>query len=196
MENKPFYKKPITYIIGGVGCLGLILISIIATFILALTSTTDDEEKGESEKNDEVVGDAAESDDSSEDKKEQEDEELTAGEEIESKIKEIVDEDLNSTVVTELNVNEDASVDEERYIVLVDLEWSVKNKPDTTKEMLDMYGDHLAAKMADNNLIHELVIFWEVPYHKEEETILKRTYENKEGNMYLEDEFKDVDIFE
>lgn len=195
MEKKPFYKKPITYIIGGVGCLGLILIAIIATFILALTSTTDDAEKGESEKSDEVVEDTAESDDS-ENEKEQEDEELTASEEIESKIKEIVDEDLNSTFVIELDVNEDASVDEERYIVLVDLEWSVKNKPDTTKEMLDMYSDHLAAKMADNDLVHRLVIFWEVPYHKEEETILKRTYENKEGNMYLEDEFKDIDIFE
>jgi len=142
------------------------------------------------------------------DEAEIEDEEVSASEEeddddsqeniddIESDVNNIVDEDLDNTSITELRINEDASTDEERYIVLVDLEWDFKNKPNTTKDMLDMYSDHLAAKMADNDLIYELVLFWEVPYHKEDDTILKRTYENKDGGMHLTDEFKDISIFE
>ena len=102
---------------------------------------------------------------------------------------------LDNTDITNIEINKDASVDEERYIVLVNLKWDVKNKPKTTKDMLDMYSDHLAAKLADNELIHELVLFWEVPYHKEGQSILKRTYQNKEDGMYLEDEVKETSIF-
>ena len=116
--------------------------------------------------------------------------------EIEYKINNVVDADLDNTSITKLRVNADASVDEERYIVLVDLEWDVKNKPKMTKEMLDMYSDHLAAKVADNELVYELVMFWTVPYHNEDESILKRTYENRDGGMFLEDEMKDVNVFD
>lgn len=115
---------------------------------------------------------------------------------IEWDVESIVGSDLDNTTITDLRVNEDASVDEERYIVLVDLEWDVKNGAKTTKEMLDMYSDHLAAKLADDDMIHELVLFWTVPYHNENESILKRTYENKEDGMFLEDEMKDVNVFD
>lgn len=114
---------------------------------------------------------------------------------IDHDVNKVVDADLKDTTITDLRINEDASTDEERYIVLVDLEWDVKNSAGTTKEMLDMYSDHIAAKLAEDKYIHELVLFWTVPYHNEDDNILKRTYENKEDGMFLEDEFKDVDIF-
>src|SRR5699024_6331603 len=114
---------------------------------------------------------------------------------IETRVEEVITTDLNNTVATNIRVNEDMSVDEERYIVLVDLEWDVKNKPKTTKEMLDMYSDHLAAKLSDNEMIYELVLFWTVPYHDENDSILKRTYENRDDGMYLEDEMVDVNVF-
>lgn len=115
---------------------------------------------------------------------------------IDTHLNKIVSTDLDNVSVTDLRINNDASVDEERYIVLVDVEWDMKNRPKTTKEMLDMYSDHLAAKLSDEELIYELVLFWTVPYHKENDSILKRTYENKEGNMYLEDEMKDFSVFD
>jgi len=115
---------------------------------------------------------------------------------IELEIESIVDTDLNDTSITNLRVNEDMSVDEERYIILVDLSWSVKNTPGTTKDMLDMYSDHLAAKLTDHKSIYELVLFWTVPYHNEDDSILKRTYKNKEKGMYLTDEVKDINIFD
>lgn len=142
----------------------------------------------------EVQGDLGIEDDSNDDELEEDPTEYNTSE-IELNIKNVVDADLNNTTITELRVNEDASVEEERYIVLVDLEWDVKNGASTTKEMLDMYSDHLAAKMADDELIYELVLFWTVPYHNENESILKRTYENKDGGMYLEDEAKDINVF-
>lgn len=108
----------------------------------------------------------------------------------------VADADLDDTSITDIRINEDASADEERYIVLVDLEWDVQNKPKTTKEMLDMYSDHLAANLSDNELIHELVLFWTVPYHNEEDSILKRTYENKDDGMFMEDEVKDINVFD
>lgn len=116
--------------------------------------------------------------------------------EIELEIESVVNADLNDTSITNIRVNEDMSADEERYIVLVDLSWSVKNTPGTTKDMLDMYSDHLAAKLTDHKSIYELVLFWTVPYHKEDDSILKRTYENKEKGMYLTDEVKDINIFD
>lgn len=115
---------------------------------------------------------------------------------FETDINAIVADDMNATEVTNVEINEDASVDEERYIVLVDLEWDVKNSASTTKDMLDMYSDHLAAKLADDELIYNLVLFWTVPYHNEDDSILKRTYENKDDGMYLDDEVKDISVFD
>lgn len=143
----------------------------------------------------EVQGDLGIEDDSNDDELEEDPTEYNTSE-IELNIKNVVDADLNNTTITELRVNEDASVEEERYIVLVDLEWDVKNGASTTKEMLDMYSDHLAASLTDNELIYELVLFWTVPYHNENDSILKRAYENKDGGMYLEDEMKDVSVFD
>lgn len=79
--------------------------------------------------------------------------------EIEKAIKEIAKEDFRKTEITEFRVNKDLSVDEERYIVLVDLRWDVKNKPKMTNEMLQEYSNHLAAKMAEFGLIYEFVGF-------------------------------------
>lgn len=116
--------------------------------------------------------------------------------EIEKDVENIVNKDLDDTSITDIRINEDASIDEERYIVLVDLEWDVQNKPKTTKEMLDMYSDHLAANLSDSELIYELVLFWTVPYHNEDDSILKRTYENKDEGMFLGDEVKDINVFD
>jgi len=134
--------------------------------------------------------------DDSDDKKEEKKPTETKGSKIEKVVKGVVDSDLNRTTINELTINEDASVDEERYIVLVNLKWDVKNTANMTKDMLDMYSDHLAAKLADDKNVHELVIFWEVPYHKEGDTILKKAYQNENDGMYLSDENKDISIFE
>lgn len=114
---------------------------------------------------------------------------------IDYDVNNVVDEDLDDTSVIDIEINEDASVDDEQYIVLVDLEWDVKNGANSTEDMLDMYSDHLAANLSDNELIHELVLFWTVPYHNEDDSILKRTYDNKEDGMHLNDEVKDVGVF-
>jgi len=45
MEKKPFYKRPITYILGGAGCLGLIIISFVLFVGLLFAIPTEDTEQ-------------------------------------------------------------------------------------------------------------------------------------------------------
>lgn len=156
-----------------------------------------EEELKEESKNEHLTEGVLETEDTveTEDSKEEVDQSQSDINSIDAKVKNVVRADLENTTITNLRVNEDASVDEDRYIVLVDLTWDVKNDPNTTKKMLDMYSDHLASKVVDNEMIYELVLFWTVPYHNEDDSILKRTYQNKDGGMYLEDEIKDNGIF-
>jgi hypothetical protein len=146
---------------------------------------TETKESDETEDIEEVEEEEAEPVDQTQDNKDS----------IESAVNNVVRADLDNTTITDLRVNQDVSVDEERYIVLVDLEWDVKNGADTTKEMLDMYSDHLAASLANDELIYELVMFWTVPYHNKNDSILKKTYENEGGGMFLTDEVVDVNVF-
>lgn len=141
----------------------------------------DNEEKSE-------MTEEIEEDESGEKKSEETNDTLSLEARIENDIKNIVDEDFNQTEVIKVRVNEDMSVDEERYIVLIDLQWNVKNRAETTYDMLEMYSDHLAAKMAKYDDIYELTQFWVVPYHDENDVSLKRAYETKDDGMYLTDE--------
>jgi hypothetical protein len=157
----------------------------------------DDEESNEEEQSEESEEtERSSEEESADDDLEEADQTQSKADKIGEQVNGIVEEDLDSTTITDLRINEDASVDEERYIVLVDLEWDVMNSASTTKDMLDMYSDHLAASLADDELIHEVALFWTVPYHNENDSILKRTYENRDGGMYLDDEAKDINVFD
>src|SRR5690606_26587900 len=94
---------------------------------------------------------------------------------IKKAVENIVSEDLTRTKITEVSVN-NYQGEENSFIVLPHLIWEVKNKKDTTVEMLEMYSDNLAAKLYDQEGIEEITIFWEVPYHLEGENIAKFTY--------------------
>src|SRR5699024_8854785 len=49
MEKKPFYKRPITYILGGVGCLGIIIISFVLFVGLLFAIPTDEPDQVETD---------------------------------------------------------------------------------------------------------------------------------------------------
>lgn len=170
---------------------------VVFLFLLTACGNEDALEK-ETPTEDEVVSEQQEESAVEEEAEEQESEEQddakddesaeALADEIEKAIKEIAEEDFRKTEITEVRVNKDLSVEEERYIVLVDLRWDVQNKPKTTNEMLQQYSDHLAAKMTDFDLIYEFVQFWQVPYLKEDEVILKKTYENTNDGMFKKHE--------
>lgn len=95
--------------------------------------------------------------------------------------------EYDRTTVDRITINEDLGTDTEGdYIALVYLTWDVKNKPDMTETMLQMYSDDLAASLAaDHPEVQEVAIFWQVPYLGANTS--KWSYERRDGAMYATD---------
>lgn len=115
--------------------------------------------------------------------------ELTPEEYIDASLRAIVEEYYSSTDITNIAINENhGTEDDGDYIALVYLTWNVKNKPDTTKQMLSMYSEDFAARIGtDIQNVSEFTVFWTVPYYSEVETAVKYTYARVEGGMIQTD---------
>lgn len=109
--------------------------------------------------------------------------EVTREDEIRDAVEAIIKEDLNSTNIKEVKVNLHMGRDDGTYLVLPHLKWNVKNRAKTTREMLQMYSDNIAAKLADEEDVSEITIFWEVPYHQEGDNVAKYEYTRAGNNM-------------
>lgn len=106
-------------------------------------------------------------------------------------IKQIVDSIINkevgntvkNTKVDSIRVNENAGTDkDDDVIVLIDLSWSTKNLEKTTREILKMYSDHIATKLASSLADEsELAFFWDANYSG---LSIKHSYQIKSGNAY------------
>lgn len=74
--------------------------------------------------------------------------------------------DYDYTTVDSITINDDAGTDTpDDYIALVNLTWSQKNSQETTKKMLDMYSQDMAARIyKDSSSVQEICIFWTIPY--------------------------------
>ncbi len=85
-----------------------------------------------------------------------------------------------------VTINPDYSTDNpDDHIVLVNFSWNVKNSKATTKDMLTMYADDLAASIAEEfSDVNEIAIFWEVPYLN---LNAKNSYECSNGHAYIAD---------
>ncbi|WP_173915230.1 hypothetical protein [Halobacillus sp. Marseille-Q1614] len=114
--------------------------------------------------------------------------------EIKEKVKSI-SKDYQTTTIQDIRVNEDLGKGE-GYIVLIDLSFDIKNKPDTAKEMIDMYSNDLGANLADLETVNEVTTFWVVPYLQEDGNIVKYNMERVEGGMAINEEYYDPNIFE
>ena len=96
------------------------------------------------------------------------------------------------TDIQKVEINDNLGTDEEGdYIVLVHLKWNRKNKPKTTKDMLEMYSDDLAATLAEEENITEITVFWEVPYHLEGDNIAKMNYTRSGEKMAIGERWYD-----
>lgn len=109
-------------------------------------------------------------------------------EDIKKTVEKIVSTDLKKTKINELSVN-NYQANENQYIVLPHLKWEVKNGKKMTVEMLEMYSDHVAAKLAEEKGIQEITVFWEVPYHSEGQNIAKFNYLRKGDGMAKSDKW-------
>lgn len=118
--------------------------------------------------------------------------EINREEEIEEKAKGIIN--YNFTKIEELDVNENLGLNDGSYIVLPHLKWDAMNNAKRTKTLLEMYSDDLAANLAKEGDISELVVFWEVPYHLEGENVAKFTYTKKGENMIIGERWYDPSL--
>lgn len=114
---------------------------------------------------------------------------LSPTEQIDASLRRIVAEYYTSTDISSITINDDLGTDEDGdYIALVYLTWNVKNKPDTTKDVLAMYSEDFAARIGTDILdVSEFAVFWTVPYYSETDTAVKYSYERVEGGMVQTD---------
>lgn len=86
--------------------------------------------------------------------------------------------------ISRITINENLGTDAEGdYIALVYITWTQKNSGKTSKEVLKLYSDDLAATIAQEcDDIQEIAIFWTVPYLNNANA--KCSYERKNGGMY------------
>lgn len=162
-------------------------LALIAIVALVGCSSADDEaqeEDSQEEQTEEAASEPVEEEaEESEESEEEESEPLTREEELEAAATKIIEDDFNKTNISEIKVNYNAGLDDGSYLVLPHLVWDVKNGAGTTKDMLEQYSDHLAAKLADEGDISEITVFWEVPYHLEGDNIAKFNYTPADGGM-------------
>lgn len=92
---------------------------------------------------------------------------------------------LKNTTLNRLTINENMGTDYDKdVIVLAYLSWSTKNLEKTTREMLEMYSNHLAAKLAPNlEDGSEIALFWDAEYTG---LSIKHSYYIKNGNAYVQ----------
>ena len=111
--------------------------------------------------------------------------------EIERQVKQIVRNNYTSTDVSGIVINENLGTSDKNddYVLLVYLDWNVKNSAKTTCSMLSMYSEDFSARIADAiPSVSEFSVFWRVPYYSETDNLVKYSYERLGNGMYQTDE--------
>lgn len=78
---------------------------------------------------------------------------------------------------------------EGKYIVQINLRWDSNKNPQTSKKMLDLYGDDLATTLAQNNNVGEVGVFWEVPYLITDINAAKMIYDRSGNSMSVHEKW-------
>ena len=90
---------------------------------------------------------------------------------IKTKVQDILNQelagDIENTIINNITINENLGTEDNTkdVIVLVDLTWSTLNGEKSTRSMIDMYGSHIAAKLAPIlSEGSEICTFWDATY--------------------------------
>lgn len=115
----------------------------------------------------------------------------SAKEAVKSKIKTIVNDNYKDTKVSSITVNDDAG-SSSGFIVIVNLTWDVKNTGATSKKMLSMYSEDLAARVGEScSNVNEIAVCWDVPYLK---ASAKVSYKRSGSGMAPQDQTWDKEF--
>ena len=108
---------------------------------------------------------------------------------MENEARSIINQNYTLTTIDNVSVNENlGTVEDGDYILLVYLTWNQQNGAAQTKKVLSMYSEDFAARIgSDLPDVCEISIFWTVPYYSTTDTIVKYSYERRNGGMYQTD---------
>lgn len=103
---------------------------------------------------------------------------------IEQVIRNRIGEEYTYSEIDRITINDNLGTDAtDDYIALVYITWNQKNSGKTSKEVLKLYSDDLAATIGEQcENVQELAIFWTVPYLNNANA--KCAYERKGNGMY------------
>lgn len=198
--KKPFYKKWWFWVI-----IVVIIIGILGSggsdedstndnknTIESQTSDSNEKNSEQQETNDieestkDVVETTSNDKDDEETTNETQTEETTTPQDIiENAIRQRISDEYTFTDIDSIRINENLGTDDvdDDYIALVDLTWTQMNKGPTSKKMLSMYSEDLAAYIGEEcPNVQEIAIFWTVPYL--DNANAKCAYERKGEGMY------------
>lgn len=114
-----------------------------------------------------------------------EEESSTPQAQIEKAIRQRIGDEYTYTDIDSITINENLGTEdvEGDYIALVNVTWTQKNSGSTSKEVLSMYSEDLAAYIGQEcPNVQEIAIFWTVPYL--DNANAKCSYERKGDGMY------------
>lgn len=113
---------------------------------------------------------------------------------IKAKLKEYVNTHYKNTTIDDITINPDLGTEKDGdYVALVRLTWNVQNRGKTSKEMLNMYSEDMAARTyEDLPEVQELAVFWTVPYLNNGNA--KISFERANGGMKFTDTIFDANF--
>ena len=95
--------------------------------------------------------------------------------------------------VTDITVNIETNSDPIQHIVLVYCEYARNNSLDTTREMIDIYSDDIAAYLAQkHDSVSEVYVFWTVPKYYANNIAAKCSYNIHDAKAFIADKFGDL----
>lgn len=110
-------------------------------------------------------------------------EELSREDEIQQVVEEYIAEEIGSTDIASIDVNENFGTGDGSYVVMPRLVWNVQNGADNTRAMLEIQSAKIAEFIENEGGISAVTIFWEVPYHLEGTSAAKFEYERAGGGL-------------
>lgn len=104
---------------------------------------------------------------------------------IKGTIKSHINSSFANTSIDSITINDDLGKGA-GYIATINLTWAAQNSAGTSKDVLKLYSDDLAATIAQEyDTVHEIAIFWSVPYLTTKTS--KWAYACHDGGAYLSD---------
>lgn len=96
--------------------------------------------------------------------------------------------------IVKIDVNENLGANDGSFLVLAYMNFSRPNSAEKTRNFIAKYSEDLAANLAEEADVSDVVVFWEAPRFAEGKNVAKYTYKKAEAGMILQDEFVALEL--